>query len=72
MQGDLATFGRLITSDGWGNINRAPLIGFMLSVLVAAAVTMTGNLVSRGTWINLAYNNNVSHACASTLIWRAC
>eukprot|EP00955_Chlamydomonas_euryale_P092476 364708-Chlamydomonas_euryale.AAC.19 len=26
MEGDLATLGSLITSDGWENINRAPLM----------------------------------------------
>eukprot|EP00955_Chlamydomonas_euryale_P049164 354189-Chlamydomonas_euryale.AAC.2 len=61
IQGDLATVGSLITSDGWENINRAPLIGFMRPVLVAAAVMITSDLVTRGTWIILAYNNNISH-----------
>eukprot|EP00955_Chlamydomonas_euryale_P109974 365970-Chlamydomonas_euryale.AAC.10 len=64
IQGDLATFGSLITSDGWENINRAPLLGFMPSVLVAAAVMITSDLVTRRTWIILVYNNYTSHACS--------
>eukprot|EP00955_Chlamydomonas_euryale_P058987 357265-Chlamydomonas_euryale.AAC.3 len=72
MQGVLATFGSWIASDGWENMNRAPLIGFMLSVLVAAAVMMTCDLVTRGTWIILAHMKNISHACASTVMWMAC
>eukprot|EP00955_Chlamydomonas_euryale_P041540 352020-Chlamydomonas_euryale.AAC.7 len=73
MQGDLETFGRSTSrtiSDGWENIDGASLVGFTLSVVVAAAVTMACDLVPRVTWIILAYMSRM-HVQAF-LIWMAC
>eukprot|EP00955_Chlamydomonas_euryale_P089808 364495-Chlamydomonas_euryale.AAC.9 len=66
IQRNLETFSSSITSHGWKNINRAPLIGFTLSMLVAAATTRANDLVARGTWICPCVH--ITRACASVLI----
>eukprot|EP00955_Chlamydomonas_euryale_P111494 366070-Chlamydomonas_euryale.AAC.5 len=52
VQGDLGTLVSSITAGGCENINHAP---DWLSVLVVAAVTMTSDLLIRGTRIIIAY-----------------
>eukprot|EP00955_Chlamydomonas_euryale_P051693 354921-Chlamydomonas_euryale.AAC.12 len=75
IQGDLDTIGSLITSDCWENINRAPLIGFMQSVLVVGAVMMTR---SPPSGLSLRYKNYILHACArmfslaAVAMWDGC